>query len=85
MGKTKGLYKEEFPKGSSVRIASRPILQEFLKSWTYHNKLTPDQLNYADKIAEVESVSFYHGGDELYVLKGIPGIWHEQCLNAYSR
>ena len=23
---------------------------------------------------------FYHGGDELYKLKGMPGVWHEQCL-----
>jgi hypothetical protein len=22
----------------------------------------------------------HHGGDELYKLKGVPGIWHEQCL-----
>jgi len=30
----------------------------------------------------VEEVSFYHGGDELYKLKDIPGLWHEQCLSA---
>lgn len=23
---------------------------------------------------------YYHGGDELYWLKGVPGVWHEQCL-----
>jgi hypothetical protein len=83
MGKTKGLYREEFPKGSSVRIVGRPRLEDFLASWKYHNKLTSEQLNYADQIAEVESVGYYHGGDELYVLKGIPGIWHEQCLESY--
>lgn len=80
MGKTKGLYQEEFPKGSKVKIVSRPALEHFLASWKYHSKLNPDQLKYADRVAEVESVSFYHGGDELYSLKGIPGIWHEQCL-----
>lgn len=26
------------------------------------------------------SVTFYHGGDELYELKGVPGLWHEACL-----
>jgi hypothetical protein len=26
------------------------------------------------------SVGFYHGGDVLYVLEGIPGVWHESCL-----
>jgi hypothetical protein len=80
MGKSKGLYKAEFPAGSTVKIAGRSLLENFLKTWTLHNKLEPSQLNYADQIAEVESVGFYHGGDELYRLKGIPGIWHEQCL-----
>jgi len=44
--------------------------------------LQRQQLNYADKIAKVKSVGFYHGGDELYELKGVPGMWHEQCLKA---
>jgi len=82
MGKTKGLYREEFPNGSTVKIASRSFLENFLKTWKLHNKLEPDQLNYAGQVAEVESVGFYHGGDELYRLKGVPGIWHEQCLEA---
>jgi len=82
MGKTKGLYKEEFPKGSAVKIASRSSLENFLRTWRLHNKLQPEQLEYADQIAEVESVAFYHGADELYQLKGIPGVWHEQCLEA---
>ena len=29
-------------------------------------------------------VSFYFGGDELYRLKDIPGIWHEVCLRPVS-
>jgi hypothetical protein len=82
MGKTKGIYKEEFPKGSTVKIASSSSLASFLKTWNLHNKLEPDQLNFADQVAEVESVGFYHGGDELYRLKGVPGIWHEECLDA---
>ncbi|MFL5552311.1 MAG: hypothetical protein ACJ770_05840, partial [Gemmatimonadaceae bacterium] len=28
----------------------------------------------------VQQVTFYHGADELYVLTGLPGVWHEQCL-----
>jgi len=63
-----------------VKIASRPALEQFLRDWKYHNKLQSEQLNYADHLAEVESVGFYHGGDELYKLKGIPGIWHRQYL-----
>jgi hypothetical protein len=69
MGKTKGLYKEEFSKGSAVRIADRPFLENFLQTWELHNRLEPEQLNYANQIVEVESVNFYHGGDELYKLK----------------
>jgi hypothetical protein len=80
MGKSRGPYKAEYPEGSRVRIASRGTLEEFMRSWTHHNKLQPEQLDYADRIARVESVGFYHGGNELYKLQGIPGVWHEQCL-----
>ncbi|HET8920511.1 MAG TPA: hypothetical protein VFN27_12620 [Xanthobacteraceae bacterium] len=55
-----------------------------MRAWAHHNKLQPEQLDYADRVALVESVSFYHGGDELYKLQGIPGIWHEQCLRDAS-
>jgi hypothetical protein len=82
MGKTKGPYKEEFPKDSTVQIADRAFLENFLKTWKLRHELEPRQLNYANKIAKVKSVGFYHGGDELYELKGVPGIWHEQCLGA---
>jgi len=85
MGRTRGFYKEEFPKGSVVKIVSRSFLENFLKTWRLHNKLQPGQLEHAGGIAEVESVGFYYGGDELYRLKGVPGIWHEQCLEDVSR
>ncbi len=80
MGTTKGPYNQEFPTGSAVKIAGRSSLENFRETWRLHNALQPEQLDYADQIAEVESVGFYHGGDELYKLNGIPGIWHEQCL-----
>jgi hypothetical protein len=54
--------------------------EQFLRDWKYHNKLQPEQLNYADQFAEIDAVGFYHGGDELYKLKGISGVWHRQCL-----
>jgi hypothetical protein len=75
-------YKENFPVGTKVRIAEKEKLQEFLRTWQYHNKLAPEQLGYAGRIVEVEEVGFYHGGDVLYELRGVPGIWHEQCLNS---
>ncbi len=82
MEKGKYIYSETFQKDSKVKIANRFLLENFLKTWTLHNKLKPEQLSHADQIAEVESVGFYHGGDELYKLKGISGIWHKQCLEA---
>ncbi|MBN2583622.1 MAG: hypothetical protein JXL80_11180 [Planctomycetes bacterium] len=87
MGRTKGPYKCEYPKGTRVRIADRDSLERFRREWQYHHKLTSKQLKYAGRKAVVARASFYHGGDELYELKGIlgiwriPGIWHEQCLN----
>jgi hypothetical protein len=82
MGKTKGLNKVEFEVGTDVRIAGRAFLQEFLEAGQYHNELEPEQLEYADRIAKVKEVRFFHGGDEIYVLEGIPGVWHEECLTA---
>lgn len=80
MGKTKGPYNLEFPVGSRVQIASKEVLEDFLKSWKYHNKLQPEQIGYSGQTARVKNAGVYHGGDELYELDGIPGIWHEQCL-----
>jgi hypothetical protein len=82
MGKTQGPYNIEFPIGSSVRIACRKVLQKFLNEWQYHNKLTLEQLDYHDQVRTIEWAGIYHGGDELYKLTGVPGIWHEQCLEA---
>jgi hypothetical protein len=78
------VYKEDFPVGSKIRIAGSLPLQEFQRTWKYHHRLNAEQLEYAGKIAQVEKVSFYHGGDVLYELRDIPGIWHEQCLGPTS-
>jgi hypothetical protein len=81
MGKTRGPYCEEFSVGIEVQIADRRRLEQFVRSWTLHHPLEPSQLAFAGARAVVKSVSFYHGGDELYVLEGLPGIWHEACLD----
>ena len=73
-------YKEAFPVGSRVRVADRTFLERFMNEWKYHHKLQQEQLAYAGREARVESVGFYHGGDPVYKLEGIPGIWLEQCL-----
>jgi hypothetical protein len=82
MGKTRGPYNAEYPVGSSVKIADRESLQEFMRTWKLHDPLRIEQLDYAGKIGKVKSCGFYHGGDELYQIEGVPGIWHEHCLEA---
>ncbi|MGA7622571.1 MAG: hypothetical protein WCA38_05165 [Candidatus Acidiferrales bacterium] len=82
MGKTKGLNQAEFAVGSEVRIANRGFLEQFLEAGQYHNELEPEQLEFAGRTAKVKEVNFFHGGDEIYTLEGIPGVWHEECLSA---
>ena len=82
MGKTKGLNNAEFEVGTDIRIADRPFLEEFLEAGQYHNELEPEQLEFAGRVAKVKAVNFFHGGDEIYTLEGIPGVWHEECLRA---
>jgi len=73
-------YTEQFPVGSSVRIADRKRLGEFRQTWHFHHPLGDDQLPFAGQRAVVRRVGFYHGGDVLYELSDVPGIWHEGCL-----
>jgi hypothetical protein len=82
VGKTKGLNNAEFEVGSEVRVAGRAFLEEFLEAGQYHHDLEPEQLEYADRTAKVKAVEFFTGGDEIYTLEGIPGVWHEECLSA---
>jgi len=81
MGRTKGINQAEFEVGTQVRVADRAFLESFLEAGQYHNELEPDQLVYAGWVAKVEKVTFFHGGDEIYSLEGIPGVWHEECLS----
>ena len=78
------LYKEDFPKGAKVRMKGRDFLESFRDTWRYHDPLQSEQVGYSDRVTEVESVGFYHGGDVLYTLRSVPGIWHEQCLASYD-
>jgi hypothetical protein len=82
LGKTRGLNIAEFEVGSQVRIADRSFLESFLEEGQYHNELEPEQLEFAGRVASVARVEFFHGGDEIYTLDGIPGVWHEECLSA---
>jgi hypothetical protein len=77
-------YQELFRKGTRVRIVSAGALADFRANWKLHNPLTAEQLRFAGHSATIASVGFYHGGDVLYELAGVPGIWHEVCLQAAS-
>lgn len=80
MGQRNGLYQADFPVGTTIRIASRGELEAFMTRWKWHHPLQSDQLSFAGRLAEVVDIAFYHGGDELYTLREIPGSWHEACL-----
>ena len=73
-------YSEAFRVGQRVRVTSRAALDRFRDEWQLHNPLTDEQLAFADRPAVVREVGFYHGGDALYVLQDLPGLWHEPCL-----
>ena len=84
MGKLRGPYKADFPVGTTVRIAGRDTLARFQRPvYAYHHPVEAGQLQYAGRISTVIDASFYHGGDELYQLEGIPGYWHEECLEQF--
>jgi len=73
-------YEARFPVGTHVQIADAQKLDDFMREWKYHNPLKTEQIDFAGRPAVVEKVGFYHGGDPLYVLRDIPGLWHEECL-----
>jgi hypothetical protein len=75
-------YESLFEVGAPVRIQPLDALQAFRDSWKFHHPLSDEQLAFAGQRATVATVGFYHGGDVLYTLNGIPGIWHEQCLTS---
>lgn len=79
------MYHALFEVGASVRIESLAVLEAFRNSWKFHHPLTVQQLAYADHSATVATIAYYHGGDVLYTLESIPGIWHERCLQPANR
>lgn len=72
----------KYSDGMLVRIASKPALETFRATWTFHHPLQSEQVAFAGREAKVLKSGMYHGGDMLYELEGVPGIWHEQCLEA---
>ena len=78
------LIQKNFRWDRTSRSPIREVLDTFMRTWKFHNKLQPEQLDYADKTGKIKWFGFYHGGDELYQIEGMPGTWHEQCLEAYT-
>jgi hypothetical protein len=72
----------KFDKGALVRISDQAKLEEFSRTWQLHHKLEPGQLAYGGRQAAVKISFMYHGGDVLYELEGVPGIWHEHLLES---
>ena len=85
MGTRNGLYEAAFPVGTTVRVAPRADLEAFVATWKWHHPLQVEQFECAGSLATVKNVSFYHGGDVLYELRDVPGIWHEACLRTPTR
>jgi hypothetical protein len=63
-----------------VRIAARDASEDFAATWQFHAGLQREQFAHADKLATVKSIGYYHGGDTLYWLREVRGVWHECCL-----
>jgi hypothetical protein len=72
----------KFRKGATVRIADRPTLDQFFQTYKLHHRLQENQLQFAGHVAKVRVSAMYHGGDMLYELEDVPGIWHERLLDA---
>ena len=75
-------YAEEFPVGTIVTVREGRDPEAFQAEWRHHHLLVPEQLSFAGMVARVAHVGFYHGGDLLYELEDIPGLWHEVCLRS---
>jgi hypothetical protein len=61
---------------------NRSSLERFAVEWKWHHPLEPWQLSFAGVATAVAKIGFYHGGDVLYELAGVPGLWHEPCIVA---
>ena len=49
-------YQEQFPVGTTVRIAERAELERFRREWQFHHKLEAEQLSYAGRTARVRKM-----------------------------
>lgn len=73
-------YDPKFAQGERVCIVDRAALDEFYQTYKLHHPLQEIQLGYAGQVTEIIRSMMYHGADQLYELKDVPGIWHENLL-----
>jgi hypothetical protein len=78
-------YDAKYGVGCTVRVARADVLRRFREEWRHHDPLTTEQLALAGSETEVIWVGYDHGGDVLYALRGLPGVWHEVCLDDPAR
>jgi len=76
-------YHPIFKKGDKIKINDKDYLLNFQRTWKYHHNITDDQIKYAERLAAVKDVYIYHGGEVMYALKSIPGIWLEQLIEEF--
>lgn len=72
-------YLAQFPLGTRVRAADREDSSAFNENGVSITRFKPTT-SHAGSHAVVSDVGFYHGGDVLYTLENVPGVWHERCL-----
>jgi hypothetical protein len=68
-----------------VRIKNRDFLERFQQTWKFHHPLQDSQLRHAGQTAAIAWLGYYFGADEIYMLEGIRGTWHECCLEPANR
>ena len=74
-------YFPAFIAGERVRIKPASFLRTYLPpEWQWHHPLSSEQIGFAGEEASIIEVSFYHCGNVLFRLQGVPGYWHEACV-----
>jgi len=72
--------KEQFPVGTKVQVKDEGSLRQFQERCKSRRPISLEQIETAGQVDVVTNVGFYRGGDVLYKLQRLPGIWHEECL-----
>lgn len=58
MDKEETPYREKFPAGSKVRIKDKSKLEDFRRTWKFHNPISAEQIGYAGNQDSVVGVAW---------------------------